>query len=156
MFCKICGKPLLNNGKCYRCGYRQQGYATAAELNIAADERISTIKEEDLSEPLPDYATNNYNQNQVTNSENQLALTGLILAVCSLFFAMLALPSFIVSIVALVKSKSMNGAGRSKAIVGLVISSLLLLFIIFIFVVYLSIILHFRNYFENTYTYIYP
>ena len=142
MFCKICGKPIFNNWDCLYCGYQQKDYGIAADLGVVADETIPSSKEETEAVPatLPDYVANNYEQNQVANSENQLALTGMILAICSIFFTMLAIPSFIVSVIALVKANSLNGAGRSKAIVGVVISSLLIVLYIVAIIVILVVI----------------
>lgn len=128
MICKMCGKPIFGKGECLYCGNRQIGYATAAALGVVADETLPTSKNEteDLSATLPDYVANNNEQNQVANSENQLALMGVILSICSLFVTMLSIPSFIMSVMALGKANDLNGVGRSKAIVGIVISSIII------------------------------
>ena len=142
MFCKICGKPISNNGKCLHCGHQQKGYIAVEDINVVTEEMDSSSEKEieDLPEMLPDDVANSYEQNQATNSENQLALTGMILAICSLFFTILAIPSFIVSVVAVVKANSFNGAGRSKAVAGVAISSFLLVsYIVAIIIAYVVI-----------------
>ena len=71
MFCKICGKPLMDNGKCLYCGHRQ----TDHKMAFATDETVpSNIEETEIStESIPDDIEKLYEQNLAYIPENELA-----------------------------------------------------------------------------------
>lgn len=135
MFCRICGKPTVS-GKCLYCG-RQNGQQSNFNLSCTGfmdkkeangtsvggesfvDESISGV---DLNSQSADFIS--------ASADNRLATTGMVMAICSVLFFFLSIPSLIISIVALDKSKRLNGAGRSRAIVGVVLSSILTVLIV--------------------------
>lgn len=130
MFCRICGKPTVS-GKCLYCGCQT---GLQANLNLSGTGFIdkkeangtSVGGESFVDESISGIDLNAQGANSISvSADNQLATTGMVLAICSIFFFLLSIPSLIVSIMALTKAKSLNGAGRSKAIVGVVMSSVL-------------------------------
>ncbi len=125
MFCRICGKPTVS-GKCLYCGCQT---GLQANLNLSGTGFIDKKEANGTSfvdESISGVDLNAQSANSISASaDNQLATTGMVMAICSIFFLLLSIPSLIISIMALTKSKSLNGAGRSKAIVGVVMSSVL-------------------------------
>lgn len=128
--CGICGKPLINNGRCIHCGNRQNSCPNGEfkSIDTNADSQILKSSADEVMPVIStSYDSNNQGGNRTSNSENQLSTIGMILAICSIFATMLAIPALIISIVALVQANNLQGAGRKQAIVGLVISSILIL-----------------------------
>ncbi len=143
MICKICGKPLFNN-KCLYCGHKRDAESDYGTLIGANGEELGysdttgvTPSSSFVEETSSGYQSTGFS---TPNADNQLATIGMILAICSFLCMMLTTPALIISIVALVKSNSLNGAGRTKAIVGVVISSIvILLYILFVaFVIFIN------------------
>lgn len=132
-------------GKCFYCGIQKEihgkvDFSSGGINDVAVTNDDALIDETgDRSEIYAEKSIDTVGkdtrnvQPDKTGNENQLATTGMILAFCSFINILCSIPSFIVSIIALKRAHRSNGAGRSKAIVGLSISSILLtLYIVFI------------------------
>ncbi len=131
MLCKYCGK-LISGSRCFYCGHQQK-------KTLADSHSLSLKKDEDMSEIPSFYDSNKQGVKQTSNFDNQQALISMILGICSLLIPMLSIPAFIVSIIAL-RAKKLNGASRSKAIVGLVTSCIIPIVYLVELLVYLLLV----------------
>lgn len=109
--CKFCAK-LNTGGKCIFCGNR----LSAAPVRAA--EAAEALPEEPVAVPQPYSAVQ-----PVQKQKNPMAIAGFVLSV-SLYFCVLGL---ILSIVGLVKSRSLNGEGKGLAIAGIAVSGIVIL-----------------------------
>ncbi len=100
-----------------------------------AESKYHVVKWDD-SEPKEKDVTFKKAPSQKTETKNNWANVGLALGLISIFFAsigIIPLSGIIVNIVGINKSKNMNGIGKTKAIIGLVLSSLYMLVNMYIY-----------------------
>lgn len=113
--CKFCAK-LNTNDKCVFCGNRLLG---APSLNYDPD----MLKEDDLvaDSYIQDVTSVEQSPTTAQPKKNVLAIVGFVL---SLFSAYVMFVGLIISIIGLVKSRSLGGKGKGFAIAGIIISLL--------------------------------
>lgn len=114
MICKFCGMP-LSSGKCFRCGHH---FDSGSAKSVSDGSRTLSSAEV----PIAAYVPNVIEPKPV---RNYLAIAGMVIALWSLGLFPFAVCALIISIAALVKSRSMDGVGRREATVGTVIGGIM-------------------------------
>lgn len=126
--CKSCGEKLEKDSKfCQNCG----APIPEAVEEVVTAEVVSNTQEAPKAAPATSKP-----------QKNGLAIAGFIVSLCSILCCgSIAVPGIVLSIIGLVKSKSMNGAGKGMAIGGIVIGSIMLVVLIFLYIIYFAAII---------------
>lgn len=111
MYCRICGKVGADTPCCIYCGTR----------NISGGTHRKSVVP--LTEPLPELQKPPSMTSVPQKPKNTIAVVGLVLT-CLVYFFIIG---FILSIIGLVQSKKLEGAGKKASIAGIVIGAFYIL-----------------------------